>query len=159
MRKLLRGLLAAACAAAFLSQAAAQPPGEKPAKEPGTKAKDFSESPLVKRMMAFDKNKDVKLTREEVTDRRLHRLFDMADAARAAVDLCIVQGLRRRAVLRRAGPRPGGPRSVPAALERPGVCRAGEPGHQWLIVPATWPTFSRPTWPSSTDANAWLTNG
>src|SRR5205085_7380727 len=63
----------------------APPPGEKPAKEPGTKAKDFSESPLVKRMMAFDKNKDGKLTGEEVTDRRLHRLFDMADANKDGV--------------------------------------------------------------------------
>src|SRR5712672_851481 len=34
---------------------------------------------LVVRMMAFDKDKDGKLTRVEVTDERLHRLFDRAD--------------------------------------------------------------------------------
>ena len=86
MRKLLRTLLAAACAAAFVSQAGAQPPGGKTEKEPGKeKSKDYSESPLVKRMMAFDKNKDGKLTKEEVTDSRLHRLFDMADANKEGV--------------------------------------------------------------------------
>ncbi len=35
---------------------------------------------LVARMMAFDKNGDGKLTKSEVTDERLHRLFDRADA-------------------------------------------------------------------------------
>ena len=35
---------------------------------------------LVTRMMAFDKNKDGKLTMAEVTDERLHRLVDRADA-------------------------------------------------------------------------------
>ena len=36
-------------------------------------------------MMAFDKNKDGKLTKEEVTDERLHRLFDQADANKDGV--------------------------------------------------------------------------
>src|SRR5271157_133276 len=35
---------------------------------------------LVARMMVFDKNGDGKLTKSEVTDERLHRLFDRADA-------------------------------------------------------------------------------
>lgn len=35
---------------------------------------------LVIRMMAFDADKDGKLTKSEVTDDRLHRLFDRADA-------------------------------------------------------------------------------
>ncbi len=35
---------------------------------------------LVTRMMAFDKNKDGKLTMAEVTDERLHRLVERADA-------------------------------------------------------------------------------
>jgi hypothetical protein len=34
---------------------------------------------LVVRMMAFDKDNDGKLTKAEVTDERLHRLFDRAD--------------------------------------------------------------------------------
>ncbi len=38
------------------------------------------QSDLVSRMMAFDKDKDGKLTRAEVTDERLLRLFDRADA-------------------------------------------------------------------------------
>src|SRR5207248_7884756 len=81
VRKLVRGLLALGCAAALLSQAAAQAPDAKPAEGAGKKSpKDYSNSPLVIRMMAFDKNKDGKLTRDEVTDERLHRLFDRADA-------------------------------------------------------------------------------
>jgi hypothetical protein len=40
---------------------------------------------IVKRMMAFDKNKDGKLTRDEITDRRLLRLFDRADADKDGV--------------------------------------------------------------------------
>src|SRR5271157_338808 len=35
---------------------------------------------LVARMMVFDKDGDGKLTKSEVTDERLHRLFDRADA-------------------------------------------------------------------------------
>jgi outer membrane protein assembly factor BamB len=34
----------------------------------------------VSRMMAFDKNKDGKLTRDEITDSRMERMFDRADA-------------------------------------------------------------------------------
>jgi hypothetical protein len=41
--------------------------------------KDYSNCPLVTHMMAFDANHDGKLTREELTDDRLHRLFDQAD--------------------------------------------------------------------------------
>src|SRR2546422_2883764 len=71
MRKPVRILLALVCAVALLAQSPAQPPREKPT--------DRGDSPLVTRMMAFDKNKDGKLTREEVTDERLLRLFDLAD--------------------------------------------------------------------------------
>jgi hypothetical protein len=60
--------------------AVAQPPERK--REDGAKA--TSES-IVKRLMAFDKNKDGKLTREEVTDKELHRLFDRADANKDGV--------------------------------------------------------------------------
>ena len=35
--------------------------------------------------MAFDKNKDGKLTKDEITDPRLHRLFDRADADKDGV--------------------------------------------------------------------------
>lgn len=79
-------LLAMICAAALLSQGNAQPPGGKSAGDVDkAKEKDYSSSPIVTRMMAFDKNKDGKLTKDEVTDPRLHRLFDRADANKDGV--------------------------------------------------------------------------
>jgi len=86
VRKLVATSLAAVCATALLSLAAAQPPAGKPADDaPKDKAKDYSNAPLVVRMMAFDKKKDGKLTRDEVTDERLQRLFDQADANKDGV--------------------------------------------------------------------------
>src|SRR5579859_20491 len=41
--------------------------------------KDYSTSPVFVKMMAMDKNKDGKLTKDEITDPRLMRLFDEAD--------------------------------------------------------------------------------
>jgi Spy/CpxP family protein refolding chaperone len=85
MQKLMRILLAAVCTTALVSLTVAQQPGAKPA-EPGKDTpKDYSNSPLVTRMMAFDKNKDGKLTKDEVTDERLHRLFDQADTNKDGV--------------------------------------------------------------------------
>src|SRR5262249_21697888 len=63
-----RPLPTVGCAGALLAPAAAQPPDRKPADGPGKDKKDYSNAPLVNRMMAFDKNKDGKLTRDEVTD-------------------------------------------------------------------------------------------
>jgi hypothetical protein len=40
---------------------------------------------MVNRLMAFDKNGDGKLTKEELTDTRLHALFDRADANKDGV--------------------------------------------------------------------------
>jgi hypothetical protein len=40
---------------------------------------------IVNRMMAFDKNKDGKLSRDEITDPRLLRLFDRADSNKDGV--------------------------------------------------------------------------
>src|SRR4051812_35515363 len=52
------------------------------AQRPGGLREGPSESPddFVTRMMQFDKDTDGKLTQAEVTDARLHRLFDRADA-------------------------------------------------------------------------------
>jgi hypothetical protein len=64
-----------------LSWATAQPPpgkGDDP-------AKDFSNSSIVTKMMAFNKKKDGKLTKDDVTDVRLHRLFDLADTNKDGV--------------------------------------------------------------------------
>jgi hypothetical protein len=61
--------------------AGAQQPKDRPP-PPDGKAKS---SDLVERMMAFDKNKDGKLSKEEITDPRLIRLFDRADANKDGV--------------------------------------------------------------------------
>jgi len=45
----------------------------------GGEKKDYSQSPVFVKMMAMDKNKDGKLTRDEITDQRLLRLFEEAD--------------------------------------------------------------------------------
>ena len=72
MRKTNWTVTAAMCLAVFAGGALAQSNQEQ--------AKDYGNSPLVTKMMAFDKNKDGKLTRDEITDARLLRLFDRADA-------------------------------------------------------------------------------
>jgi hypothetical protein len=80
MQKIVRNVLGLMCAAALLSQASAQSPGPKSADTTSKAgAKDYSQSSIVIRMMAFDKNHDGKLTKDEITDARLHRLFDRAD--------------------------------------------------------------------------------
>jgi hypothetical protein len=79
MRKLIPVLLASVFSGAALSLVTAQaPPGKQ-------QQKDFSDSSIVTRMMAFNKKKDGKLTKDEVTDPRLHRLFDLADANKDGV--------------------------------------------------------------------------
>jgi hypothetical protein len=79
MQKTKRIAVTMICVGLLASFAAAQPPERR--SEPATKTtKDFSDSPLVVMLMAFNKKKDGKLTKDEVTDERLHRLFDMADA-------------------------------------------------------------------------------
>ena len=65
-------LLGGSLAVATLAIAQRPRPGD----EPGARSDDD----LVTRMMAFDSNKDGKLTKSEVTDDRLHRLFDRSDA-------------------------------------------------------------------------------
>ncbi len=59
---------------AAAATAAGQPPDDGPRPDAGS-----STANTVARMMRFDKNKDGKLTRAEVTDQRLRRLFDRAD--------------------------------------------------------------------------------
>jgi hypothetical protein len=67
--------------------AGAQPPGggkkDGPGKDPLAPGRDTKS--FVDRMMAFDKNKDGKLTRDEITDERLLRLFDRADTNKDGV--------------------------------------------------------------------------
>lgn len=77
----MRNLVSITTAAIFLmlgaSSALAQPAGAPP--------KDASTSTIVTKMMAFDKNKDGKLTKDEITDPRLVRLFDQADTDKDGV--------------------------------------------------------------------------
>jgi hypothetical protein len=74
MRRYVPMLLSFACVAILLVPSSAQPPGGK-----GGKDQDYSNSPIVTKMMAFNSAKDGKLTKEQLTDPRLHRLFDLAD--------------------------------------------------------------------------------
>src|SRR5262249_36167420 len=70
---------------------------------------------LVARMMAFDKDQDGKLTRSEVTDARLNRLFDRADADHDGIvtrdELTTLAA--REAADDRGGPPGGGPPGFP----------------------------------------------
>ncbi len=70
-----------------LSIAQDSPGDEAPKGPPPGAAKSDSRAvdAIVSQLMAFDKNKDGKLTRDEVTDERLQRLFDRADANKDGV--------------------------------------------------------------------------
>jgi hypothetical protein len=86
MRRFVPMLLSLACIVALLIPSAAQPPAGKGAKDAGQqKTTDFSNSSIVIKMMEFNTKKDGKLTKEEVTDPRLHRLFDLADTNKDGV--------------------------------------------------------------------------
>jgi hypothetical protein len=64
--------LGLACLAVSISEA--QPGGKK-----GSKGGNETVDEFVNKIMAFNKAKDGKLTKEELTDRRLHGLFERAD--------------------------------------------------------------------------------
>jgi hypothetical protein len=88
MRYVTRFLILTVCLATFAATAVAQPPkdtqGDAPKSKGDTTNSAFVEN-FVARMMKFDKNKDGKLTRDEITDERLLRLFDRADANKDGV--------------------------------------------------------------------------
>jgi hypothetical protein len=73
--RMISGMILSAAFLIAASAALAQRPGGGPGAPRKSTAAD-----LVARMMAFDADKDGKLTKDEVTDERLHRLFDRADA-------------------------------------------------------------------------------
>ena len=77
LRKLLL-CAAVLCGGVALAQPPARP-ADKPADPPKDAPKDAPKNDLVTQLMAFDKDKDGKLTKDEVTDERLKRLFDRID--------------------------------------------------------------------------------
>src|SRR5437879_833013 len=85
MRYVCQLLFIGVCLAVAASVGPAQPPRGKPGDDPKGRESAPGADDLVARMMAFDKNKDGKLTRDEITDRRLLRLFDRADTNKDGV--------------------------------------------------------------------------
>jgi hypothetical protein len=76
-------MLLSAALLSLVAFAGAKPPGGGKKDGPG-RGKDGPPAAgdvktFVDKMMAFDKNKDGKLTRDEITDERLLRIFDRAD--------------------------------------------------------------------------------
>jgi EF hand len=120
----------------------AQPPGAGRRGDAGAPATDN----LVDRMMAFDADKDGKLSKAEVTDERLHRLFDQADAdkdgtvTKSELNVLLVN---ERAKTRARGPGfggPGGPGGGGRGFGGPGGMRGfggpGGPPQPGQILPA-----------------------
>jgi hypothetical protein len=113
-----------------MSYAVAQQQPAKPAEEvTKDKKKDYSDSPIVTKMMAFNKKNDGKLTKDEVTDARLHRLFDLADANKDGVvtkeELMALAAKLEAEVGQGGGP--GGPGGGPGG-RGPGGGGPGGPG-------------------------------
>ncbi len=126
-------LLAAGCLTALV--AAAQPPADPAARSP---AKDFSKSSTVVRMMAFDKNHDGKLTRDEITDPRLLRLFDRADANKDGVvtkEELLALAARDAEEYQEPGPGDRGPGGPGGPGGRGGRGRFGGPPRPGQILP------------------------
>jgi hypothetical protein len=92
---------------------------------------------LVSRMMAFDKNKDGKLIKSEVTDERLHRLFDRADSDKnGSVTKAELTALaEREQVDDRGVPPGGGPGGPPGFGPPPGGGPGGPPPRPGEILP------------------------
>ena len=86
MRPITRSLSLAAGLGVLASVCAAQSPPNGPAAPPRSGARSAAAiDAMVARIMTFDKNQDGKLTRDEITDGRLLRLFDRADADKNGV--------------------------------------------------------------------------
>src|SRR3954462_12835893 len=104
----------------FAQFAGAQPPDRE---RGGGRAPVDDVNGFVARMMAFDKKKDGKLTRDEITDERLLRLFDQADTNKDGV--VTKEELMALAEKLEADAGPGGDRGGPGG---PGGRGPGGPG-------------------------------
>jgi hypothetical protein len=121
----------------------AQPPDDGPA----NRQQQTTTPNVVDRMMAFDVDKDDRLTKSEVTDARLKRLFDQADAdkdglvTRSELNALMVRE-RASARSKMAGPGGGrmgfgGPGGGPGGFGGPGGGRGfGGPPRPGQILPA-----------------------
>jgi len=120
--------------AAFAVTALAQAPRERGKDAPPSK--DGGQPSLVTRMMAFDKDNTGKLTKEMITDPRLHRLFDQADANKDGIVtkeelMALAAKLQAEQGDRPAGPGargPGGDRPAGPGARGPGGDRPGPGG-------------------------------
>ena len=124
MRNLFLFILVATMASVLSSPANAQatrPSADQP--------KNYADSMIVTRMMAFDKKGDGKLTRDEITDPRLLRLFDQADTNKDGVvtrDQLIALAAKLDAEYPADPRRNGGPDGP--GPNGPGGPRGGRPG-------------------------------
>jgi hypothetical protein len=126
VRKVAFIVIGLVCATALMFEAAAQQPGGKPDDTGKARPKDYSNDPLVVKMMAFNKKKDGKLTKDEVTDERLHRLFDMADTNKDGI--VTKEELMALAAKLEAEYGQGGGRGGPGGPGGPGGRGPGGPG-------------------------------
>lgn len=133
----MRRLTAMAVGGALLAAAAlalAQGPGQGPGPGPGGfgqggpgRSDDF-----LARMMAFDRNQDGSLTRDEVSDPRLGRLFDRADADKnGAVTRQELTALAAQEPANGPGGGPGGP----GGFGPPGGGMMGPPPRPGEVLP------------------------
>ncbi len=111
MRPQMRLFLMLAAFVGMLALAAgaieAQPGGKKGDK--GGKGTSETVDEFVAKLMAFNKAKDGKLSKEELTDKRLHALFDRADANQdGVVTVDELKALFAREKLEGGGGGPGG---------------------------------------------------
>ncbi len=84
---------------------------QEPTEERRPAAKGAAANGIVARMMKYDKNKDGKLLKSEVTDQRLRRLFDQADADKDGTltkDELTAYAAKEQAASRAGGGGPGG---------------------------------------------------
>ncbi|HWE95280.1 MAG TPA: hypothetical protein VG269_15040 [Tepidisphaeraceae bacterium] len=115
MWKSITSLAVILVAAGMSPRALAQPAPARPGDASSSaQSKDSGNSSVVTRMMAFNKKKDGKLTRDEVTDSRLLRLFDQADANKDGVVtkeelIALAAKLEADAPRGNGGRGPGGP--------------------------------------------------
>lgn len=117
----------------LLTRAEAQQPKNAPAKK-DDKADSGAVKGIVDRMMIFDKNKDGKLSKDEITDQRLLRMFERADADKdGIVTKEELTALAVRMTEEADGPRGGfGPPSGPPGGRGPGGFGAPPPPGQLL---------------------------